>query len=172
MDSFIRAALVPRRRQVAQLVRIAHDLQGSNDVARRSFHQALILLFDEWLYGPCDRSLQDEDWPCARGAHVVRPGPNAMQRERSTTSPPRTMAINPNTTATAPPTTPLPLPGPPVARAKTNPPLTTVIGPNTRAVIAPRRPWLPIRRAARYRARPTNDDAEQRVAQSRRGVRP
>jgi len=61
----------------------------------------------------------------------MRPGPNAMGRERARASPPMTMAISPNTRATAPPTTPLPVPGPPSAMAKTSQPLTTAISPTS-----------------------------------------
>src|SRR5262249_39293910 len=76
----------------------------------------------------------------ARGAHVIRPAATAMRREFATTTPPRTVPMSPNTRAAAPPTTPLPEPGPPVAIAKTSPPLMAPIGPSTRATIAPRRP--------------------------------
>src|SRR5262249_6502117 len=114
---------------------------------------------------------------CARGAHVIRPGSKAVRRQRARASPPRARAISPSTNAAAPPTTPLPLPGPPVATAKTSPPLTTAIGPSTKATIAPRRPWFPIRWAARYRAippmtTPTSASTTTAVAQSRREVRP
>src|SRR5262245_41506571 len=58
-------------------------------------------------------------------------------RERPRVSPPSPIAISPSTRAAAPPTTPLPLPGPPLAVAKFNPPLTTAISPAARATIAP-----------------------------------
>jgi hypothetical protein len=72
----------------------------------------------------------------------VRSGANsAVRRVRAKPSPPKTIPISPSTNAAAPPTTPLPVPGPPFAIAKFSPPLTTAISPANRATMAPRRPW-------------------------------
>src|SRR5262249_48118908 len=115
---------------------------------------------------------------CARGAHVICSGSNAVRRQRARASPPRTRAISPSTNAAAPPTTPLPVPGPPLAIAKFSPPLTTAISPATTATIAPSRPGaVPKRLAGRARASPpmttpTSASTTAVVAQSRRGVRP
>src|SRR5215831_4990406 len=115
---------------------------------------------------------------CARGAHVIRPGSKTVRRQRARASQLRAKAISPSTNAAAPPTTPLPVPGPPVAIAKFSPPLTTAISPATRATIAPNRPEaVPKRLAGRARASapmttPTSASTATVVAQSRRGVRP
>src|SRR5580765_2913946 len=68
----------------------------------------------------------------ARGAHVTRPALKAVRPLRVRASPPIATPINPNTNAAAPPTTPLPEPGPPLATATFSEPLTAAISPSTR----------------------------------------
>src|SRR4029453_6719769 len=75
----------------------------------------------------------------ARGAHVIRPALKTVRPRRVRASPLSAMPINPNTTAAAPPTTPLPVPGPPLAIATFSKPLTAAMPPNTRPRIAARR---------------------------------
>jgi hypothetical protein len=71
----------------------------------------------------------------ASGGHgqvrTVRAG-QTVCRERARASPPRPMPISPSTRAAAPPTTPFPVPGPPVAMAKLSPPLTRDPGRRSR----------------------------------------
>jgi hypothetical protein len=98
--------------------------------------------------------------------------------ESSQREPIKNHGDQPNTKAPAPPTTPFPVPGPPVAKAKTIPPLTAAMRPVTRAKIAPGRPQaVPQRLEARAgtsppMTTPTSASAATVVAQSRRGVRP
>src|SRR5215212_9459719 len=114
----------------------------------------------------------------ASGSHVRRLGPDAMRRERARARPPRAVAISPNTSATAPPTTPLPVPGPPSAMAKTSPPLTREMNPATRATKVTSRPEAAPKRLAERatasppRATPTSATTTAVLAQSRWGVRP
>src|SRR5262249_39504015 len=83
----------------------------------------------------------------------------ALRRERPRASPPRARAISPSTNAAAPPTTPLPVPGPPSAMAKTSAPLTTASRPATKATTAPSRPE-PKRLAGRVRGSPPRSNPD------------
>src|SRR5262245_46881914 len=112
------------------------------------------------------------------GTHAGLIVHQAMRRARESASPPVTRAITPSTNAAAAPTTPLPVPGPPVAIAKLSPPLTSAMSPPDSATMAPSRPdAMPTRLAGRTRASPpmatlTSATRATTVAQSRLGVRP
>src|ERR1041384_1633510 len=89
------------------------------------------------------------------------------RRDRARASPLRATAISPSTRAAAPPTTPLPVPGPPLAMATFRPPLTKAISPATRDTMAPILPLLvPRRPPDRRRASPptTTPTSASRVA--------
>src|SRR5215470_5498567 len=124
--------------------------------------------------------LEADRWIChpSRWAHATRPGPIEMRRERTRASAPSTMPITPNTSAAAPPTTPLPLPGPPLATANTSTPLMRPTSEVTKVAMTPSGPdAAPKDLAGRASASPppttpASANTTTEVAHSRRGVTP
>src|ERR1041384_5889085 len=107
--------------------------------------------------------------PLSKADDNVRGQP--VRRDRARAIPPRVMATSASTRATAPPTTPLPVPGPPLAIAKFSAPLITAISPAASATTAPVLPLpAPIRPAERARASPpTTNPARAHAGQRQHG---